>query len=314
MQLKQLRNFITVVHEGSFSRAAKELYTAQSSLSQSVANLEKELGFPLLLRGHDGVTPTQFGQMVYEDAVQVLSQLDGRAGRWKEYIREHTSLRGSVRLSSVSSVHPIVERLILPQLGHTWPNLRCSLQEARSDTLLSLLWQGRADLALYTFPDSGRAQLEQTALAHNLEVLPLRGDTYRIAVSAKGPLGQKQALSPADAASLPLACYAGVDEVAAVFFERYFDRSLALEFNSFEKMVDAALSGRAGAVLPAMTTQTALALTTHSSPLRFLTVDGFFVPFTHYLISRRDSRGLPGMEQVRQTVQSVFDRLGTQLP
>ena len=46
MQLKQLRNFITVVQEGSFSRAARVLYIAQSSLSQSVANLEKELGFP----------------------------------------------------------------------------------------------------------------------------------------------------------------------------------------------------------------------------------------------------------------------------
>ena len=45
MQLKQLTYFVTVVECGSFRRAAEELYLAQSSLSQAVGNLEKELGF-----------------------------------------------------------------------------------------------------------------------------------------------------------------------------------------------------------------------------------------------------------------------------
>ena len=50
--------FAYVVREGSFSAAAKRLGVTQSTITQHVAKLEKQVGAPLLLRTRDGITLT----------------------------------------------------------------------------------------------------------------------------------------------------------------------------------------------------------------------------------------------------------------
>src|SRR2546429_9884859 len=50
MELHQLRYFVTVVREGTFTRAAERLYLTQPSLSEQVRKLEGELGCALFER------------------------------------------------------------------------------------------------------------------------------------------------------------------------------------------------------------------------------------------------------------------------
>jgi len=64
----QLRYFITVAEEGQMTRAAARLHIAQPALSQSIANLEAELGFRLLDREPRGVRLTAAGEVFLEKA------------------------------------------------------------------------------------------------------------------------------------------------------------------------------------------------------------------------------------------------------
>lgn len=59
---------IAVEKYGSISRAARELYTSQSSISTSIKTLETELGLELLRRGTKGVHITAEGQYILENA------------------------------------------------------------------------------------------------------------------------------------------------------------------------------------------------------------------------------------------------------
>jgi Transcriptional regulator len=68
VNLRQLQYFVTVVEEGSFTRAAQRLYVAQPSLSKQLAALEKELGGPLLERLPRGVRLTPSGRAFLPDA------------------------------------------------------------------------------------------------------------------------------------------------------------------------------------------------------------------------------------------------------
>ena len=56
--------FIKTVEQGSFTRAARELDYAQSSISKMVADLESEWGMTLLERSKSGVCLTSAGEQV----------------------------------------------------------------------------------------------------------------------------------------------------------------------------------------------------------------------------------------------------------
>ena len=64
VQLRQLRYFTGIVDAGSFSRAALTLHVAQPALSQQIAELELDLGVPLLQRSARGTQPTAAGGLI----------------------------------------------------------------------------------------------------------------------------------------------------------------------------------------------------------------------------------------------------------
>ncbi len=83
MSLAQLRTFISAAEEGSFSAAGRKLHRAQSVVSQTLANLESQLGVKLFDR--DGRYPrlTEQGQALLSDAKLVADGMDGLKARAK---------------------------------------------------------------------------------------------------------------------------------------------------------------------------------------------------------------------------------------
>jgi DNA-binding transcriptional LysR family regulator len=69
---RRLRVLVSVVEEGSFSSAARKLFTTQSTASKAVKQLEEDLGVILLERSGPRVRPTDAGAFVYERARRIL--------------------------------------------------------------------------------------------------------------------------------------------------------------------------------------------------------------------------------------------------
>src|SRR5215218_86161 len=74
MDLRQLAALVAVADHGTFSAAADALHTVQSNVSSHVANLEKELGAPLVDRAAGCLTTE--GLAVVERARRVQVELD----------------------------------------------------------------------------------------------------------------------------------------------------------------------------------------------------------------------------------------------
>ena len=77
----QIRVFLAVVDEGSFSAAARKLRRAQSAISYAVANLEGQLRVPLFERRSQRPALTGAGRALVEDARKVAVDLDGLRAR-----------------------------------------------------------------------------------------------------------------------------------------------------------------------------------------------------------------------------------------
>ena len=64
--------FCSVIELGSFTKTAEQLNYSQSAVSQTIKNLEKEIGTYLLTRGHEGVKLTKDGKTLYPYFQQIV--------------------------------------------------------------------------------------------------------------------------------------------------------------------------------------------------------------------------------------------------
>lgn len=81
LQTRQLRYFVAVAEELSFTGAAQRLHIAQQALSAQIKQLEQILGVVLLTRTTRSVTLTAAGAAFYEDAAATLAAMDAAAER-----------------------------------------------------------------------------------------------------------------------------------------------------------------------------------------------------------------------------------------
>jgi DNA-binding transcriptional LysR family regulator len=79
MELRQLRYFVEIADQRSFTRASESLAIAQPALTTQIHKLEAEFGAPLFVRGKRGITLTDVGSSVLEEARRTLAAADATA-------------------------------------------------------------------------------------------------------------------------------------------------------------------------------------------------------------------------------------------
>lgn len=149
MELRQLRYFVAIAEEGSFSRAAIRLHVSQPPLSTQIRGLEQELGTPLLVRSNRGVSLTASGQVFYDEVRAILARLESAR------MRTVQADRGDVGMLSVGFVS-IADYGILPpalkSFRSQYPLVEVQLHELTTDAQLRELRAGRLDLGLGLAP------------------------------------------------------------------------------------------------------------------------------------------------------------------
>lgn len=143
MNLKQLEAFVQVARERSFSRAAKELYLTQPTVSAHIASLEKELGTSLLSRTTKEVSLTKDGEELYVYAEQMLAL--------ERKIRERfggRSRTGQKPLRIAASTVP--SQYLLPKImacfRREYPGEKIHVLETDSAGVVGMILARRADI------------------------------------------------------------------------------------------------------------------------------------------------------------------------
>lgn len=66
LNVMQIKYFVSAVEHGSITAAAEDQFISVQGVSQAIADLESEIGKPLLIRQNRGSIPTEFGSEFYE--------------------------------------------------------------------------------------------------------------------------------------------------------------------------------------------------------------------------------------------------------
>ena len=134
MDFKQLEVFISVVKYESFSKAAKELYLSQPTVSSHIQNLEKELNTVLLTRNNKIIKPTKSGEILYKHALFILNNCKRAISDIKEYSGK---IEGLIDIACSS----IPETYIIPDLLKCYydefPDVKFSMSHYDSKTVIS---------------------------------------------------------------------------------------------------------------------------------------------------------------------------------
>ena len=145
MELRHLRYFVAVAHEGHITRAAGKLHIQQPPLSQQIRALEQELDTQLFLRHPRGVTLTDAGRSFLTDAEAILAQAEHAKIRARRTARGEVG-RIAVGFTTSAPFHPLVARAIRG-FRERRPDVSFGLEELGSGELLSGLRDERLDVA-----------------------------------------------------------------------------------------------------------------------------------------------------------------------
>src|SRR4051794_13414191 len=129
LNIKQIKAFVAVYEEGSFSKAAKRAHATQSGLSMQNLHLEEQIGMPLFERSPRGVTPTHTGHRLYHLAVGILRSLDEAEAEIKSLA---TGVSGAIRVGLMPTFTRGVLAPALAGYIADFPNVKVSVMEAYS--------------------------------------------------------------------------------------------------------------------------------------------------------------------------------------
>ena len=141
---RQLRYFVAVAEELSFTRAALRLHLSQPPLSQQIQSLELDLGVRLLERTKRHVALTEAGRVFLEQARQILAMADEARS---EVTAAAAGFSGQLRLAYTVSVsfHPALPQALL-RYGQIAPNVRLKLSEMYTEPQFAALLAGEIDI------------------------------------------------------------------------------------------------------------------------------------------------------------------------
>lgn len=144
MNTTKLRYFIAVAQCGSFSGAARRLYTAQPNLSKQIAQMEQELGFSLFNRNRRAVKLTPAGAYLYEQVKDLPDRLDEIFEHARRLSRKG---EGTVSIGVLEGqdVNTVLSRR-LDRIRQSHPQLQITLERNSYSNLRSGLRSGHYDL------------------------------------------------------------------------------------------------------------------------------------------------------------------------
>lgn len=157
MELTPLKYFCKLAEVLSFTEAAKELFITQSTLSQSIKQLEDELGVALFDRIGKRIYITDAGLSFLEHAQNALDMVNTGIEDLKE---KQQIFNGKIRIGVIHSLYPFVSICIL-KFSRRYPDAQISVHYSHSILeLVEMVSSNQLDFALSYKPDEAVPVLE----------------------------------------------------------------------------------------------------------------------------------------------------------
>lgn len=237
MKLNQFRYLVAISEHGSIAKTARALYTSQPAISQSMKELEEELGFPVLVRDRIGTTFTLQGEQVLEIAQNILrelNKLDKLTGTESGNLWGNLTIGGTPYFSDSLLLNMIID------FRQKHPDLTIRLEEGSSQAVLNMLRDGVINLGLILYCNLDAVFFKSKLKEYSLWFHPLFEDEMVFVASREHPLAQQGAATMKEILSYPVIQYkSDINDLTLQMFRQYrsdLDLLYIDDFNSLWRL------------------------------------------------------------------------------
>lgn len=219
MNIQQLRYVVAIANSGTFREAAEKMYVSQPSLSISVRDLEKELGFRIFRRTSSGTFLTRRGMEFYEKSQELVKGFDIFQNQYANPEEEKDEF-------SVASQHYDFLPPTITAFSERYPDYKnFRIFESTTVQILDEVAQGHSEIGIIYLNNQNKKGIMQRVEKLGLEVIELIPFHTHIYLREGHPLAQKEELVMEDLADLPTVRFTQEKDEYLYYSENFVDTS-----------------------------------------------------------------------------------------
>ncbi|QHW29620.1 LysR family transcriptional regulator [Paenibacillus rhizovicinus] len=240
MELRQLEYFAAVCKEMHFSRAAENLCTTQSNLSQQIKFLENELGLPLFDRIGKKIALTEAGRILLEQSRLIFERTDYIRGA----IADLKSIEGGkLDIGILPGDGDLLFDALLVDFHRAYPKLSIGVTE--STDVYEQVVNGTRDLGVTTVPAKPDDRIV---------IIPLFHEEFALAIRSDHPVAKSKAIPFEQLQQLKLVTFGPEHQIAKVIQSCCQDKGIAvsnsIETSTLSTLLSLVEQGIGAAILP----------------------------------------------------------------
>ena len=219
MNIQQLRYVVAIANSGTFREAAEKMYVSQPSLSISVRDLEKELGFKIFRRTSSGTFLTRRGMEFYEKAQELVKGFDVFQNQYANPEEEKDEF-------SIASQHYDFLPPTITAFSQQYPDYKnFRIFESTTVQILDEVAQGHSEIGIIYLNNQNQKGIMQRVEKLGLEVIELIPFRTHIYLREGHPLAKKKELVMEDLVDLPTVRFTQEKDEYLYYSENFVDTS-----------------------------------------------------------------------------------------
>lgn len=198
MNFEQLTYIQKIYETESIVKAADIMHISQSAMSQSIANLESEVGYKIFNRSRKGTLPTEVGKKLIPLMINII---EARSELLSEVDAMHSNIEGSLTIATIPTLFNKIIPKALSAFKRDYPHIEVEVIESDRDDILKMVEAQVVDIGLI-----GKAENEQFGqhiVAHSLNI----ATDFRLIVPKKSKLSLQNTVDMKAISEYPFVLY-----------------------------------------------------------------------------------------------------------
>lgn len=241
MELRNLRTFVRVAEEHSFTKAARQMGYTQAAVTHQIKQLEEELGLQLFERIHNQTKLTMFGEQLLPLVYNVIKGTDDISS----FASEGLEIRGQLRIGTCTSMMESLLPDIFAEIQERHPLIQTTVLTGTTPDSADMLSRNEVDFMMVIDEKINNPYLIRAAE---------REEPMDFVCGKKHPLAKKERVTMEELVEHPFVVTETGVSYTLVLEKLLAEHNLAiqpfLEIGSTNVVIDLVKRGKAIAFLP----------------------------------------------------------------